>query len=61
MIRPLITRTQTLTHTIGLLGSWGGGGLVLIGCKWDFSWLCATENDRLLVGSKEPSGPTGAK
>lgn len=40
---PLITCTQTLTHTINLVGE----RLALIGPKWDFSWLCATENDRL--------------
>lgn len=42
---PLISRTQTLTHAINLVGE----RLVLIGPKWDFSWLCATENDRLCV------------
>lgn len=42
---PLISRTQTLTHAINLVGE----RLVLIGPKWDFSWLRATENDRLCV------------
>lgn len=42
---PLITCTQTLTHAINLVGE----RLALIGPKWDFSWLCATENDRLCV------------
>lgn len=42
---PLITCTQTLTHAINLLGE----RLALIGPKWDFSWLYATENDRLCV------------
>lgn len=42
---PLITCAQTLTHAINLVGE----RRALIGPKWDFSWLCATENDRLHV------------
>lgn len=41
----LITYIQTLTQAINLVGD----RLVLIGHKWDFSWPCATENDRLCV------------